>query len=205
MGEEDGHALPVYRYESPEVYSTAGQLTAAGTRLEAIVVPPEAGPDSVLTLRLDPTLAAGMLEGLTYLEHFPHECNEQLVSRFLPNVVSYLALKDLGYDNQELETKLWPLITEALNQLYSRQRPDGGWGWWTERSSGQGDLQVSAYAMLGMLKAQQTGFTVNWDALDAVAGYLAKRAWIVELRSTQRSFVQAFALYVLSEGGYAVA
>ncbi len=36
VGEEDGHALPVYRYESPEVYSTAGRIDhsrARGLRL----------------------------------------------------------------------------------------------------------------------------------------------------------------------------
>ena len=46
VGRAKDHALPVYRYESPEVYSTSGQLTSADTRIEAIVIPPDAGPDS---------------------------------------------------------------------------------------------------------------------------------------------------------------
>ncbi|MDF1513606.1 MAG: alpha-2-macroglobulin, partial [Anaerolineae bacterium] len=197
VGREIDHALPVYRYESPQVYSTSGQLTSAGTRVESIVIPPEAGPDSVLTLRLDPTLAAGMLEGLSYLEHFPHECNEQLVSRFLPNVVSYLALKELGYDDNELEIKLWLLISEALDKLYSRQQLTGGWGWWSENN----DFQVSAYVAFGMLQAQRTGFTVDWDVLDAAVAYLV-RTLDQELATEKRTSVQAFAFYVLSEGGY---
>jgi uncharacterized protein YfaS (alpha-2-macroglobulin family) len=197
VGRESDHALPVYRYESPEVFGTAGQLTDAGTRLEAIVIPPEAGPDSTLTLRLDPTLAAGMLDSLRYLEHFPHECNEQLVSRFLPNVVSYLALKDLGYQDSELENRLWELISKALNRLYSLQQRDGGWGWWSEAS----DFQVSAYVALGLLQAQRTGYTVDWKALDAVMNYLVGTL-DEDLRAEQYTSNQAFALYVLSEGGY---
>lgn len=197
VGNENSHALPILRYASPEVYSTSGQLATAGTRLEAIVIPPEASPDSTLTVRLDPTLAAGMLDGLSYLEVFPHACTEQLISRFLPNVVSYLALKELGYQDDELETKLWALIAETLDMLYSRQLADGGWGWWSESSN----FQVSAYAALGMLQAQRTGFTVEWDALNAVVDYLV-RTLDFGLRSEKYVSPQAFALYVLSEGGY---
>ena len=42
-----------------------------------------------LDVKLEPSLAAGMLGGLTYLEHYPYECTEQTMSRFLPNVVTY--------------------------------------------------------------------------------------------------------------------
>ena len=34
----------------------------------------------------------------TTWKHYPYECTEQTVSRFLPNVLTYRALKELGID-----------------------------------------------------------------------------------------------------------
>ena len=64
--------LPVYRYSTPEVVATAGQLDEDGQRLEAVVLPPSYDPtQGELTVQLDPSLAAGMVDGLKYLEHYP--------------------------------------------------------------------------------------------------------------------------------------
>src|SRR3954447_23449095 len=52
--------LPVYRYSAPEVVGTGGQLEAAGSRTEAIGLPPNIDPrNGELTVRLDPTPAGG--------------------------------------------------------------------------------------------------------------------------------------------------
>jgi len=199
VGRESDHALPIYRYEAPDVYGTSGALTEAGSRLEAIVVPPEAGADSTLTVRIEPTLASGLTEQLTYLEHFEHECTEQLISRFLPNVVTYQALRDLGVPDTELETRLAALVADALSQLYARQNPDGSWGWWPGSPA---DFQTSIYAALGLIKAQQAGFPVQQDALDRAVTYI-QRSLTTGLKSEARTLIQAFGLYVLSEGNYA--
>jgi len=65
-------------------------------------------------VRLDPSLAAGMTGGLDYLEHYPYECTEQIVSRFLPNVLSYRAVRELGLERPALEDRLPGLVQEAL-------------------------------------------------------------------------------------------
>ncbi|HOT90878.1 MAG TPA: Ig-like domain-containing protein [Anaerolineae bacterium] len=197
VGRESDHALPIYRYETPDVFGTTGALTEAGTRLEAIVIPPEAGPDSYLTVRLEPTLAAGMTEGLTYLEYFPHACTEQLVSRFLPNVVSYRALKSLGVSNSELEAKLRELVVGALKELYSRQLPDSGWGWWKDSS----DMQMTAYVAFALIQTQRAGFDIRDNRLNRALEYL-KDTLAGGLRGNARTLPQAFTLYVLSEAGY---
>ncbi len=197
VGRESDHALPIYRYETPDVFGTAGALTEAGTRLEAVVIPPEAGPESYLTVRLEPTLAAGMTEGLTYLEYFPHACTEQLVSRFLPNVVSYRALKSLGVSNPELEAKLQELVVEALKELYGRQLADSGWGWWKDSS----DMQVTAYVAFALIQTRRAGFDIHENRLNRALEYL-KNALDRGLRGNARTLPQAFALYVLSEAGY---
>jgi hypothetical protein len=174
-------------------------LTAAGSRVEAIVVPPDAGPDSTLTVRLSPSLAAGLTGGLTYLEHFEHECTEQLVSRFLPNVVTYRALKDLGQTDPALERKLQTLVDEALQKLYTRQNPDGGWGWWKDESR----PQTTAYAVLGMAQAQRAGFPVDDISLISGITYLERQA--VQSAQTETPWMtDAFNLYVLAEAGRAL-
>ena len=82
--------LPVYRYSTPEVVGTSGQVGPGETRLESILVPANAEPDrGGLDVVVEPSLAAGMRGGLSYLEHYPYECVEQTMSRFLPNVATY--------------------------------------------------------------------------------------------------------------------
>ncbi len=88
--------LLVYRYTAPEIVGTGGQLVGEDTRTEVVALPPKYDDRrGELSIRLDPSLAAGMADGLTYLKHFPYECTEQTVSRFLPNVLTYRALRDL--------------------------------------------------------------------------------------------------------------
>jgi alpha-2-macroglobulin len=199
VGREPDHALPIYRYESPDVVSTSGALTGAGSPVEVVLVPTEAGSASSLTVRIQPTLAAGMLESLSYLERFPHQCTEQLVSRFLPNAVTARALRDLNVPNPELEAQLRAVVPGALEELYSRQTQDGGWGWWQERSS---DLQVSAYATFGLIQAQRAGFDVSAQRLARATGYL-QRQLRQRVETKAGSLPQAFALYVLAEAGVA--
>jgi alpha-2-macroglobulin len=195
VGREPDHALPIYRYESPDVVSTSGTLVEAGSRIEVLTIPDEAGPGSSLTLRLQPTLASGMIGSLAYLEHFEHECTEQLVSRFLPNAVTARALRDLDVANPQLEARLRVLIPDTLARLYARQNQDGGWGWWNGQSS---ELQVTAYAVLGLVQAQRAGFQVDAQSLSAARTHL-QRELGRRVATQAGTLPQALALYVLTE------
>ncbi len=193
--------LPVYRYSVPEVVGTAGQLPQAGARTEVIALPPRLDSDQgELSIRLDPSLAASMQDSLDYLEHFEYECTEQTVSRFLPNVVTWQALQDLGIENRELEQKLPGLVQEGLNKLYSRQHYDGGWGWWIDDES---NPYVSAYVVFGLVRAKEAGFDVREDVLSGGVNFLttalANESDIATTRGTNR---QAWLLYVLAEAGH---
>jgi uncharacterized protein YfaS (alpha-2-macroglobulin family) len=55
---------------------------------------------------------------------------EQTVSRFLPNVLTQQALRELGVVRPELEAALQTQVSVALQRLYAQQHADGGWGWW---------------------------------------------------------------------------
>jgi uncharacterized protein YfaS (alpha-2-macroglobulin family) len=192
--------LPVYHYSTPEVVATAGTLDEAGERLEVIYLPERHDPtQGELTVQMDPSLAAGMRDGLDYLEHYPYECIEQTVSRFLPNVMTYRALRDLGIEDEELATRLPQQVSIALQRIYTEQHYDGGWGWWLNDNS---NAFLTAYVLLGLNEAKRADFAVDQEVMDRAAKFLGgslKRP--AELKELYQANTQAFILYVLAECG----
>ena len=192
--------LPVYRYSTPEVVATAGQFKADGQILEAVVLPPSYDPtQGELSVHVDPSLAAGMVDGLDYLEHYPYECTEQTVSRFLPNVVTYRAFKELGLVGAQRAEPLPGLVSSGLQRLYNRQHYDGGWSWWT---LGDSNPYLSAYVLLGLIEAQRAEFVVDEEVMERAVEYLQDN--LVSHRDLELHWQanrQAFILYVLAEAG----
>ncbi|MEE8390184.1 MAG: alpha-2-macroglobulin family protein, partial [Anaerolineae bacterium] len=190
--------LPVYRYSTPEVVATAGYFDADGQRLEAVVLPPSYDPtQGELSVHVDPSLAAGMVDGLDYLERYPYECTEQTVSRFLPNVVTYRAFKELGLDRPDLEKRLPELVSTGLQRLYNQQHYDGGWGWWVVDES---DPFLTAYVLLGMIEAERGGFVVDEGVMERAGDFLEDG--LLSPRDVEHHWQanrQAFVLYVLAE------
>jgi len=191
--------LLVYKYTSPEIVGTAGQLDDFGTRTEIIALPPSIDPDrSELLIRLETSLAAAMQQGLNYLEHFEYECIEQVISRFLPNVLTVRALQQLGIENQELTDRLPGLMAEGIEKLYVRQNYDGGWGWWDSDDS---NPYLSAYAVYSLLQAERAGYSIREHVLDNGLDFLALSLVSPEhLTSFVSANRQAWLAYVLSEG-----
>ena len=195
-------SLPVYRLNTPETVATVGVMTEDGTRQEGIVLPPPGKFDpnvGGLTVNIEPSLAAGMQAGLTYLRHFPYECVEQTVSAFLPNIFTYRATDQLGLAQPELSDQLNRQVTIGLQKLYSQQNVDGGWGWWPGEAS---NPTVTAYVTLSLVEARRAGFTVEEWVLQNALSYL--QASLVAPRDIAASWQanqQAFILYVLAEAG----
>lgn len=193
----DGSLL-VYRYTAPDIVGTAGQIKEGGARTEIIGLPQNVDvTKGEVSVQIDPSLAAGMINGLDYLEHYPYECAEQTVSRFLPNVLTYRALKELGISNPTIEAKLPGLVTEALDKLYLSQKDDGGWGWWRDSAS---NPHLTAYVVFGLIQARDAGFAVRAEVLargeQFVIGSLSNKP--SELAHWQAN-QQAWFLFVLSE------
>ncbi len=193
-------ALPVYRPSTPETVGTAGVLDADGARLEGIALPRRYDPSQgQLTVTIEPSLAAGMRDGLDYLEHFPYECTEQVVSRFLPNVVTYRAYQQLGLERPALAEKLPGLVSVGLQKLYAQQHTDGGWGWW---SADKSNPSLTAYVLLGLTEAQKADFAVSAAAINDAAKFLKRN--LKKPKGVQQAWQanqQAFILYVLAEAG----
>ncbi len=194
----DGSLL-VFRYSAPDIVGTAGDLPQAGGRTEVVALPPKYDDrQGELTVQLDPSLAAAMQDGLKYLEHYEYECAEQTVSRFLPNILTYRALKDLGITDSELEAKLPKLVQQGLDKLYNQQRGDGGWGWWHD--SQESNVHLTSYVVFALTKAKQADFEVRSDVLQRGQQFLiSKLVSSRQLTGFANANQQAFVLYVLAE------
>jgi alpha-2-macroglobulin len=193
-------SLRVFRYTSPDTVGTAGQLDEEGTRTERIHVSEFVDPSrSTLRVQLETSLAAAMQTGLRYLEHFEYECTEQVISRFLPNVLTHRALTSLGLDRPAWGDRLPELVTEGVEKLASRQNSDGGWGWWDQTRSNR---HVSAYAVFGLLHAERSGFVLPNGLLARGLEFLVQSLVSSEaLGSFHTADRQAWLVYVLSEAG----
>ncbi|MEB2286532.1 MAG: Ig-like domain-containing protein [Anaerolineae bacterium] len=196
--------IPVYRYTAPDTVGTGGMLREESARTEAISLPPSLDTDQgELTLHLDPSLAVTTVDALDYLKNFPHQCIEQTISRFLPNVITYRALKDLGLDDPILAANLRAVLDEALARLAREQNPDGGWGWFAQMES---NPYITAYAALGLAEARDAGFNVDAQMLDRALNFVR----LDLIRPTIDTPVwrlnrQAFYAYVFARAGQAQA
>ena len=195
-GRED--TLPVYRYSTPEVVATADQLPEPGQRQEIVQLPSAFDPtQGELTIQLDGSLTGATKDALTYLENYPYECVEQTVSRFLPNVVTWKALKEMGIDRPELQQKLAQMVGVGLQRLYAQQHYDGGWGWWVSDNS---DPYLTAYALQGMLEAFKAGFVVDQEVMAKAADFLgANLPSVGKLQAQWQANRLATMIYVLAD------
>ena len=202
--DRDG-ALPVYRYAAPETVGAAGLLAHAGSRIEALRLPQDRAPiDGQLEIRLDKSLAAVIAESLTEMEAETRQhrsCVSTLVSRFLPNIVSYRALHQMGNTDSAPAAKLDALVTEGLQELYARQLADGGWSWCAHPEA---HVLTTAYALLGLAEAADAGYPVNTAVIGRAQAFLRGRLITPSLRlEAWQLNRQAFVLYALARSGAA--
>ncbi len=194
--------IPVYRYTAPDTVGTGGVLRTEGARTEAISLPPRLDVDQgELTIKVDPSLAATTIDALDYLRNYEHQCIEQTVSRFLPNIITFRALRGLGIDDPELEANLRAALDYALDRLAKEQNPDGGWGWFARMES---NPYVTAYAALGLIEARDAGFDFDTSMIDRAVNFVRSQS---ERPNTDTPAYRlnrlAFYAYVLGRGGYA--
>ncbi len=195
-GRED--ALPVYAYATPEIIATAGRLSEAGLRQEVVQLPHEFDPaQGELTVQVNGSLTGATADALDYLKHYPYECVEQTVSRFLPNVMTFQALDEMGLSRPDLERDLRQQVGLALQRLYNERHYDGGWGWWVTDES---DPYLTTYALQGLLEAYRAGFTVDPGVMSDAAAYLRDNLVSVTRNSSRWQLNRlAYQLYVLAE------
>ncbi|MEM7350120.1 MAG: hypothetical protein AAF657_04885, partial [Acidobacteriota bacterium] len=205
LGTLDGQGIPVYKYEVPTTVGNSGELLDGGVIVESLALPVYDESDykpteGSVTVELSPSLAAAMTTGLDYLEHYEYECTEQVVSKFLPNVLTTRALIKTGTSDPVLEDNLEAEVNVALQKIYARQRPNGGWSWWDNPNSETTTL-VAAYVVLSLLEARDAGYDVREDVISDGLGYL--RINIErndDARGRSKLNREAFVLWVLAKG-----
>jgi uncharacterized protein YfaS (alpha-2-macroglobulin family) len=189
--------LPVYHPSTPETVGTSGVVD--DRTIERVRVPEEA--DQVLgelAITLEPSLAAGMREGLDYLRAYPYDSIEQAVSRFLPNVVASRALQQLDIDRPLLDVNLAEQVGMGLQRIYALQNLDGGWGWWPNEESSP---DLTAYVVFGMAEARAADYAVDAASMDRAIDYLYE--WLNANRSNtlQERDRRATVLHALATAG----
>jgi uncharacterized protein YfaS (alpha-2-macroglobulin family) len=151
--------LPVLRYTVPQTFGTSGVLSAPGSRLELVSIPRSYTPaGGELRLDLSPSLAAVIVDGLNALDEFPRETNEPAISRLLPNLLLYSALRDLQLENDPLLNEMKDVVASSVGYLSGRQNEDGGWGW---AAGSPSSSYLSGYVLFGLVRASQAGVFVD--------------------------------------------
>lgn len=155
---------------------------------------PEFRKQDVAVSALPLAMAPGLM---SYLDNFPHQCTEQLVSRVLPGLV--LAKRpEFGASTPQAAAKAFD---EALRVLRSRQNAQGGFGLWG--ASVQADEFASIYAVHMLLEARELelpGVSVPPDLLRRGLDYAQTLAASnpTDLGSAR---TRAYAIYLLTRNG----
>jgi alpha-2-macroglobulin len=195
-----GGSIPILRYSAPQTFATSGTLESGGERLELVSLPRSFEPTGgKLEVELSPSLGAAILNGLKALERFPYENNEQVISRFLPNLETYRALQTFGIEAPELQSRLEKNLDQGLTRLIARQNEDGGWSW-----TGKGDSEayVSTYILFGLLRARQNGIGVDESVIQRAVEYLLAQQVSTDISSSTWQLDRlAFRQYALSIAG----
>jgi alpha-2-macroglobulin len=191
--------LPVLRYVSPAVVGTSGLLTEAGDRKEVIAAPSKDAVIDSLTLELSPSLASSILSGLESLDNFQGDDPEAVLSRFLPNLVTYRTLVDLGLDQPTLKSRLDQTMQDSIRRLVRTQNSDGGWSWTAGQAS---DTYISSYVFFGLSQAAKAGVQVDQKNLEKARDFLVVNLQPVEkVKEDWQLDRMVFQVYVLGDSG----
>jgi uncharacterized protein YfaS (alpha-2-macroglobulin family) len=123
------------------------------------------------------------VQGLSaYLEHYPYECTEQLLSRAMPALIAA--------DHDQLKQPEFAPIARVFSLLRQRQNESGGFGQWASNLVVQPDISV--YAADFLIEAAERGFAVPRDLHEHSLRFLERIAHgpaegLAELRTRARA------------------
>lgn len=134
-----------------------------------------------------------------FLYNYQHQCTEQLASKALP-LLFISQFKTV--DEQEAE-KIKSNIQEAIGQLYARQLPNGGFGYWP--GNAVADEWITSYTGMFLTLAQEKGYAVHPNVLNKWKRFqrAAAQNWRMPQDASswqvwQSELQQAFRLYTLA-------
>lgn len=139
-----------------------------------------------------------LAHGLTsYLDHYPYSCTEQIVSQAMPAIV-LSRRPEFG----ELKARQDATLTTLIDELRSRQNPDGSFRYWA--GGVESHEFVSVYTLHVLLEASDDGLPVPGDLLTSGRQFLLAMARR-DGDNIDDERVSAYALYLLARQGTVVA
>jgi uncharacterized protein YfaS (alpha-2-macroglobulin family) len=130
-----------------------------------------------------------------YLRQFPHGCSEQTTSKAFPYLLT-TAEAESAATREEAEKA----IAHACAILASRQRSDGGFGYWAANHGEDGLDQLTVYVAHFLTEARASGFDVP-EPLYSGAMRRLKAMATLAIHSRTEANVQAAAIYLLTRSG----
>ncbi|MCI0448384.1 MAG: MG2 domain-containing protein [Chlorobi bacterium] len=143
--------LKVNKYNAYDFSKTSGIIT------KTIEIPEHTDTRSAsLKLGVSPSLASSLLGSLEYLIGYPYGCIEQTMSRFMPTVIAANTLKEINApEDPYFKQQIPKMVKNGFQKIFSMQKNDGGWGWWTNDGS---DPYMSAYVLYSLTLAKENGY-----------------------------------------------
>jgi uncharacterized protein YfaS (alpha-2-macroglobulin family) len=113
--------------------------------------------------------------------------------------MTYRALDELGLTDDVLRQELDTAVNFALQRLAAQQHSSGGWGWFVQDRP---NPLTSAYALIGLVEARDSGFAVDDRQISRAQSYL-RTTFIVPGDNRERWELnrQVFTLYALARSG----
>ena len=191
--------LPLRPYGREEAASFAGVMDAGSTNgdngdTKTLNVSANAiASQTRLRVRVTPSLRGAIKSGADYLIGFPYGCTEQTLSRFYPDLLAEQnhLIKGGTTTNQ---ADLPRMVRDGITRLGRMQHSaTGGWGWWEQDAD---DPFMTAYALVGLAFAKQSGYEVSDEMLTSGKKAAEKMASTAPVRS------RPFLLYALHQAGY---
>jgi hypothetical protein len=172
--------VPVLAHGFPVPEGQSGEVAKDGPPARiAVNLPDDAMPGTAsLKVWLTPSLAALLLQSLDSLITYPYGCIEQTLSSFVPAVAVTQVLKASGQSDPSLEAKLPDVIKQGLDRVCETQNPDGGWGWYLDKSQ----TWTTAHAVYALAVAQACGVNVPRECLGQGAKWLEANLKPLDIR-----------------------
>ncbi|HWE63593.1 MAG TPA: MG2 domain-containing protein, partial [Chloroflexota bacterium] len=202
LGDRLQVSVPVQVNSIPRVDATSGLFR--GSTTQTVQVPAGVEPNQGgLTIDLAPSLVSGLGAAASFLVNYPYDCAEQTTSRYYGLLEATRLPPSVSGVDAGIAAQVPAIVQTALQQLYTQQNDDGGWGWWPEDQSSP---YMTAYVLEGLIALRGHGYTVDARVLTHAAAYL--RDWALNPpadiylpNATSTLDLQAYSAYVLGEAG----
>lgn len=162
--------VPVRPDHVPRAHTFSG--VARGTQVLTLPLPGGIDPvRSRLTLRIGSSPLPTIQMAGYYLRHYRYQCTEQLVSigRYL---IAVSALEAVGVASGTDDQSARRDLQELVDQLVRRQKPDGGFGYWSSQS--WSTPWLSAQVGLLLADAQERGAVVADGVVSQASDFVVR-------------------------------